>query len=175
MTNDRLGSPRGLRKTSILMIATCASVVLGGRSALAVVRSCGPDPVANTTNVLCSAPSGPCNASIVTLGVDVDVVDAGCTFDLGGRALSVQKSLQMSGLGFIRVVNAGDVTITGTGRLKARGDFVQPGGVIIGGARSRSPARERSRSSTTPRSTCPAMPRGPSVSSRPVETLPVSG
>ncbi len=133
MMNDRLGSLRGLRKTSILMIATCASVVLGGRSALAVVRSCGPDPVANTANVLCSAPSGPCNASIVTLGVDVDVVDAGCTFDLGGRPLSVQKSLQMTGLGFIQVVNAGDITITGSGRLKARGDFVEPNGVIVSG------------------------------------------
>ena len=39
----------------------------------------------------------------------------------------------MTGLGFIRVVNAGNITITATGKLKARGDFVKPNGFIIGG------------------------------------------
>jgi hypothetical protein len=39
----------------------------------------------------------------------------------------------MTGLGFIRVVNAGNITLTATGKLKARGDFVKPNGFIIGG------------------------------------------
>jgi cysteine-rich repeat protein len=99
----------------------------------AVTRSCGPDAVANTTNVLCAAPSGPCDATTVNLSTNIDVTDAGCAFDLGGRALNVQKTLQMTGLGFIRVTNAGNITITATGRLEARGDFVEPSGFIIRG------------------------------------------
>ena len=39
----------------------------------------------------------------------------------------------MTGLGFIKVMNAGNITLTSTGKLKARGDFVKPNGFIIGG------------------------------------------
>ena len=119
--------------------ARCAVAAIGGfllalpSSAFAVSRSCGLDPLANTQNVLCAAPSGPCTATTVTLGENIEITDAGCAFDLGGRALNVQKSLQMTGLGFIRVTNAGDITITATGRLKARGDLVEPTGFIIQG------------------------------------------
>ena len=102
-------------------------------STFAVPRSCGPDAIANTQNVLCMAPSGPCTATAVTLGDNIEVADAGCAFDLGGRAFSVQKTLQMTGLGFIRVTNAGNITVTGTGKLKARGDFIKPNGFIIQG------------------------------------------
>ena len=102
-------------------------------AALAVSRTCGVDPVANTTNVLCAAPSGPCTATAVTMSNDIEVTAGGCEFDLGGRTLSVQKSFLMSGLGFIKVTNAGNITLTGTGRLRARGDFVEPTGVIIQG------------------------------------------
>lgn len=114
---------------------TCAlaALVLSPARAQAVTRSCGPDPVANTANVLCAAPSGPCNATSVTMSTAIDVPDAGCAFDIGGRTLQIQKTFQMTGAGFIRFTNAGDVTITDTGKLKARGDFVQPNGFIIQG------------------------------------------
>ncbi len=49
------------------------------------------------------------------------------------RFMTIQKTLQMTGLGFIRVLNAGNITLVGTGKLKARGDFVQPAGYIIAG------------------------------------------
>lgn len=90
----------------------------------AVSRTCGPDPVANTASVLCAAPSGPCDATSVTLGAAIDVQAGGCAFDLGGRSFTVGKTFQMTGAGFITVTNAGDITITSTGKLKARGDFV---------------------------------------------------
>jgi cysteine-rich repeat protein len=96
----------------------------------AVVRSCGPDAVANTASVLCAAPSGPCTASTVTVSSNLEVTDAGCAFDLGGRALQVQRLFQMTGLGSITVFNAGDITLTATGSLRARGDFAVPTGVV---------------------------------------------
>jgi hypothetical protein len=39
----------------------------------------------------------------------------------------------MTGLGFVKIRNAGAITVTGTGRLKARGDFVEPNGFIVQG------------------------------------------
>ncbi len=99
----------------------------------AVLRTCGADPVANTAAVLCAAPSGPCTATSVTVGANIEVTSGGCEFDVGGRALSIPKTMQMAGNGFLRFTNAGDVTVTGTGKLKARGDFVEPNGFIIQG------------------------------------------
>src|SRR5262249_54649629 len=120
---------------SILGALIGSAALVGVPAAWAVTRSCGPDAVANTTSVLCAAPSGPCTTTLVIVGTDIDVVDAGCTFDLGGRALRIDKAVQMTGLGFIDVVNAGDITLTAAGRLKARGDFVEPTAVIIKGGR----------------------------------------
>ncbi len=109
-------------------------VLLPLRSAFAVTRTCGADPRANTTNVLCASPSGPCTPYAVTLSSNIEVTSGGCAFDLGGRTLSVQKTFQMVGNdGYITVSNAAAITITGTGRLKARGDFGQPSGVTIPG------------------------------------------
>ena len=99
--------------------------------------TCDPfDLVANTTNVLC-APSSVCTTTSVTFKEDVDIPSGGCAFDLGGRSLSIQQTMQTTGSGFIVVVNAGNITITGTGRLKARGDFMPatPPGFIVGGGR----------------------------------------
>ena len=114
-------------------------VVVSPRLAHAVTRTCGPDGLANTEAVLCAPPSGPCDASLVTLGANVKVKDGGCVFDLGGRALRVERTFRMHGSefggirGFIRFLNVGDVTVTKRGKLKARGDFVRPDGFIIEG------------------------------------------
>lgn len=110
------------------------ALLLGlSQHALAVERTCSGDAVANTASVLCAAPSGPCTATEVTLGGNIEVPSGGCTFDLGGRSLRVTKTFQMIGSGFIVVDNATDITITSTGKLKARGDFVRIDGQIIQG------------------------------------------
>ena len=124
-------TPIAVVRTVLVSLIGC--VVLLPATAQAVSRSCGTDGVANTANVLCAAPSGPCTATSVTMSASIEVTGGGCLFDLGGRALQVQKTFQMAGTGFIRFVNAGNVTITDTGKLKARGDFVQPNGFIIQG------------------------------------------
>src|SRR5262249_21032109 len=102
------------------MLAVLACFVVVPR-ARAVSRSCGSDAVANTQNVLCA--SGSCDMNLVRVTTAIEVTDHGCDFDLGGRALSQERTFQMTGLGYIRVFNAGDITITSTGKLKARGDF----------------------------------------------------
>ena len=63
----------------------------------------------------------------------IEVIAGGCEFDLGGRELSFEKTFEMSGLGFISVIKAGNITITSTGKLKARGDFLKPNDYIIRG------------------------------------------
>ncbi|MEO6028973.1 MAG: hypothetical protein ABIR79_19080, partial [Candidatus Binatia bacterium] len=98
----------------------------------AVSRSCGANAVANTTNVLCA--SGTCTAALVQVTTAIEVTGSGCDFDLGGRALSMERNFQMNGTGFIRVFNAGNITLTSTGRFQARGDFVlQNGSISTGG------------------------------------------
>ena len=133
VTRSERTAQRGLLARSGIVAVLLALPLAVPSTADAVLRSCGLDAVANTQNVLCAAPSGPCDGSQVTLGENIEVTDAGCNFDLGGRAFNVHKSLRMTGLGFIRVTNAGDITITATGRLEARGDFVEPNGFIIRG------------------------------------------
>jgi len=121
-----------------LLLAACL-VVAVVTPARAVTRACGPDPVANTANVLCAAPSGPCTASQVTVSTTIEIPDGvGCNFDLGGRALVVDRTIETTGRsftlnGYVNVFNAGDITITDTGKIKARGDFVEPAGFIITG------------------------------------------
>jgi hypothetical protein len=113
--------------SAVALVAACAGL------AEAVERSCGDDPVANTATVLCTAPSGPCTLSEVTLGGNIEVTSGGCKFDLGGRSFRINKTLQMIGGGFIVVENAHEITITSTGKLKARGDFILSAGEIIPG------------------------------------------
>src|SRR5207247_1678782 len=77
-----------------------------------------------------AAPSGPCSATEVHLSAALEVSTGGCTFDLSNTAgqprnFFVEKRLQMTGLGFITVINANNVDVTATGRLEARGDFVE--------------------------------------------------
>ena len=130
---DGVGQRVARARSGIVALLLALLLAVPSTAHAAVPRACGADAVANTATVLCLTPSGPCDGSQVTLSADIDVTDAGCNFDLGGRAFNVQKSLNMTGLGFIRVTNAGNITITATGRLKARGDFVEPTGFIIRG------------------------------------------
>ncbi len=116
---------------SLRLLAAVLMLGLSPVPAFAVLRTCGPDALANTTNVLCA--SGTCSATLVRVTTAIEVTAGGCDFDLGGRALSLEKTFEMTGLGFIRVANAGNITVTSTGKLKARGDFVKPNGFIIGG------------------------------------------
>jgi hypothetical protein len=104
-----------------------AAALLAPAGGHAVERSCGPDPLANTTLVLCAPPSGPCDATDVRLSADVEVTAGGCTFALGGRRLTVSQTFQMVSGGAVRFENAGAVTITATGGLEARGDYGVPG------------------------------------------------
>ncbi len=110
-----------------------AAVVVVPRTAAAVSRTCGADAAANTTSVLCASPSGPCTPTSVTMSSNIEVTSGACDFDLGGRTLTITKTFQMIGSGYINVTNAGNVVITDTGKLKARGDFVEPNGFIISG------------------------------------------
>jgi hypothetical protein len=100
-------------------------------TAHAVSRTCGADATANTANVLCA--SGTCTASLVRVTTAIEVTGSGCEFNLGGRALSFEDAFDMNGQQFIRVVNAGNITVTDTGKLRANGDFVQQNGFITTG------------------------------------------
>lgn len=128
-----MSHPFGSACTFVASLAAVVLTLLEPSPASAVTRTCTSDAVANTANVLCASPSGPCNGTSVTVSTAIDVTGGGCAFDLQGRMLRFEKTFQMTGLGFIKVVNAGNITVTSTGKLKARGDFVQPNGYIIGG------------------------------------------
>src|SRR5882724_1676270 len=135
-----------LRFVSRLAVAViCAAVVLlaSARSASAqLVKSCDPnDAVANTANILCVG-SSTCTATAVnfnqnvdiSIGANFDFSKAQCPFDLSGKTLTINKTLEMpGGTSFMRFFNTPSITITSTGKLKARGDFVEPNGIIIGG------------------------------------------
>ena len=123
------------RSGAFVMVALATSVALavGASSASATIHTCGADPLANTANVLCAPSSGPCNATTVIVSDNIDVTSGGCAFDIGGRVLEFRKTFQMTGDGFIKVTNAGNTTITDTGKLKSRGDFVTSGGFNIQG------------------------------------------
>jgi hypothetical protein len=122
--------PRSFGFASFIAAAVLLALIAPSR-AFAVAHSCGPDALANTQNVLCA--SGTCTAALVRVTTSIEVTSGGCDFDLGGRAVSFERTFEMTGLGYIRVLNAGNITMPYTGKLKARGDFVKPNGYIIGG------------------------------------------
>lgn len=123
-----------IRTTPALIGTLCSGLILcWAASAGATTRSCSSNALLNTTNVLCSAPSGPCTSTQVPLNANIEVYSGSCTFDLGGRALTISKPFQITALGALVFENASSVTITATGKLKARGDFVEPNGYIIPG------------------------------------------
>lgn len=116
-------------------IAAGATIGLVGvvSVAQAAERTCSGDPVADTANVLCAPPSGPCSATEVTLGGNIEVRTGSCKFDLGGRSLRVTKTFQMIGSGSLVFEEASAIVVTSTGKLKARGDFVLSDGEIMPG------------------------------------------
>ena len=128
------GDAANRRPRLALVVALLGCLVAAPQRGGAVVRSCGADALANTANVLCASPSGPCTGTSVTVGATLEVTSGGCAFDLGGRALVVDHTFDMIGSGFITIANAGDVTITDAGRLRARGDYavtpIAEGGTI---------------------------------------------
>jgi hypothetical protein len=115
-------------RSRLYAVGLALTATLAAERAGAVVRSCGDDPVANTETVLCALPSGPCTPAEVVLGANVTVLDHRCVFDLGGRALRIERTLRMpKGLDTrCTIQNVADVTIARRGKLKLRGDF--PGG-----------------------------------------------
>jgi hypothetical protein len=127
----RASGTRAWPATFASLVALQLAACLCSRGlAFGTVMSCGSDPVANTANVLCAPTSGPCDAGSVQLTDNIQVTTGGCTFDLGGRALTIANPFEMTGTGFITFLNAGDVIITTGGKLKARGDFAAPTGTI---------------------------------------------
>ena len=120
-----------LKSLFAALLAIAVSAALAA-DALAVTATCaGLTPLQATQNVLCA--NGICNVGQVRLTTELDVTAGGCEFDLGGRDLSVEKLFRMTGQGFIKVVNAKNITVAGAGRLQSRGDFHTPNGFIIQG------------------------------------------
>ena len=72
-------SARG--RSSFVAVAALLFTVATPMSALAVLRTCGPDAIANTQNVLCA--SGTCTAALVRVTTAIEVTSGGCEFDLG--------------------------------------------------------------------------------------------
>lgn len=130
---SNLRPDRVLRQWRLAAATALAAMLAGPASTHAVVRSCGADPVANTAAVLCAAPSGPCDASSVVVSAAIEVLDGSCHFDLGGRALTLSATFEITGGDSIVVDGAGPITIASSGKLKARGDFNAPPGSILSG------------------------------------------
>ena len=113
--------------TALLLAATLAAPSVGW----AVTASCGADALQNTQTVLCG--NGTCTPGLVRLTTPLSVTAGGCEFDLNGRDLSIEKTFEMTGSGFIKVIHAKNITITAGGKLHATGDFDKPNGYIIQG------------------------------------------
>jgi len=128
------GSPASAQTT-----VACPSVCSGGTNAggSCVTNAqcsggiCQQDGVANTQNVLCA--NGVCSATTVTVNHALQVLSGSCAFDLGKRDVIFQKSFDVMGSGFLSATNARNISITATGKLRARGDFNEPSGSFIGG------------------------------------------
>ncbi len=121
-------------------LLVAALLFAAARPAGAVVRTCDPNPLASTADVLCAPPSGPCTDTLVVVAANLTMREGGCEFDLGGRALRIERTVRIPGYEFggtldgrLAFRNAGDVTISRRGKLKARGDFIRPAGDIVGG------------------------------------------
>ena len=123
----------GIRRRAALAGAAGLAAALVAGSAAAVERACGPDARANVADVLCAPPSGPCDAGLVRVSADVTTASASCRFDLEGRALVVERTIESEG--DLRFERCTTLTLTATGKVKSRGDFRRPGdGVVNGGA-----------------------------------------
>ena len=81
-----------------------------------MTATCGVDALQNTQNVLCG--NGVCTTGLVRLTTPIEVKTSGCEFNLNGRDLSIEKLFDMAGSGFIKVVNAKNISIIGAGKLQ---------------------------------------------------------
>src|SRR5689334_6628770 len=115
---------------SLLAATVCAAMLATPGVTSAVSRSCGPDAVANTESVLCAPPSGPCTATDVVVRANIELPTGSCELDLGGRSLRIERTIQMTGSTSMIIEHAASITIAATGKLKARGDYLQPSGQI---------------------------------------------
>jgi len=87
--------PADAARPTVSALALLVAILLffaAARPAGAVVRTCGPDALANTADVLCAPPSGPCSDTLVVMGANLTVRDGACEFDLGGRALRIDRT-----------------------------------------------------------------------------------
>lgn len=113
-------------RSSAATTATLAALLVLALPSLsaAVERACGSDPAVNVDTVLCAPPSGPCDAAQVVVSAGIEIESSFCLFDLRGRALVIERTIESKGrLFFDRCTT---LTITPTGKVKARGDFRQP-------------------------------------------------
>ncbi len=163
------GASRGRWRVAAIVLGFCVALA---QPAFAIDRTCGANPLTNTTNALCAAGTCTVVAGHVTTNLDLHrfctagpnvglscsgisncggcaaganagaVCTAssqcpgstctfspcsGCVFDLGGRILEIRRTVQMiGGGGQIDLMNAGNVLLTDTAKLKARGDEVLP-------------------------------------------------
>jgi hypothetical protein len=119
-------------RLSALMFAVGLSVGMTAPATAQVTPTpCTADALQNTQSVLCA--NGVCTAGLVRLTTALNITSGGCEFDLGGRDLTFEKTIEMAGTGFIRVKNAKNILLTAAGRLHATGDFYKPSGSIIQG------------------------------------------
>src|ERR1700752_677557 len=129
----RSSAPHMRRSCRESLVAVLVLSLGSVATASAATKTCGSDPGANTTTILCAG-SSICNGTSVTVKENLDLANNGCTFDVGSRTLSIQRTIQIiGGNGFMQFVNAGNTTITDTGKLKARGDQNPPGGFTTDG------------------------------------------
>jgi hypothetical protein len=122
--------------------------------ALAVVRTCTTDPIANTQNVLCAVPAN-CTATTVTMNETIDVTNMGCEFNLNGcvggannaracasasacpggtcspRAFVVNGTFNMNGAYFMKVVGATNITIKWDREAQGARRFREPHGLAL--------------------------------------------
>ncbi len=113
----RVVVPNGAKLAALLLLALPAM-------ATAAERACGPDPLVNVETVLCAPPSGPCDSAQVVVSTGIEIESSFCLFDLGDRALVIDRTIEAKGsLIFDRCAT---LMITPTGKVKARGDFREP-------------------------------------------------
>ena len=117
--------------TAHLTALLLAFVLSAPSVARAVTASCTADALQNTQSVLCG--NGVCTPGLVRLTTPLSVTAGGCEFDLNGRDLSIEKTFEMTGNGFIKVIHAKNISIISGGKLHATGDFDKPNGYIIQG------------------------------------------
>ena len=129
----RSEQPSLLRGQRFIAIAVLPTVFAASGPNAWASTACTADPVANTAQILCGPSSGPCTSTEVTVSGTIDLLGPTCEFDLGARSLNVTGTLQIAADGRIEIYNVLSATVSGTGKLKARGDLNLPPGQVGSG------------------------------------------